>query len=263
MPDKKIEYELEPMTGISFARNCALNHAIDNHYDFLVFIDDDERAEPDWLVELFAEQQRNDLDIVGSPVWPMPVEGKLSLWHQFVWMGLKKMSHNAECKTRRKCENGAASTIKVATGSWMGRLDFFRSTGLKFDPYFSLTGGEDWHLWAEAKKLGAKTGWAPDATVYETVPLPRLTLSYHFRRSRDHEITKFTAAYKKNPAQTLAKLPSKMASRIWKMLVSVCFIPIKGAPSVLAAAMAMGGFVGQIQACMGRESAHYQHTTGY
>ncbi|MFD1794222.1 glycosyltransferase family 2 protein [Ochrobactrum teleogrylli] len=263
MPDHIVQYRLEPRIGISHSRNCALNHAVDNGHDFLVFIDDDEIPEPNWLIELFAEQQRESLDIVGSPVRPMPVEGELNIWQKFVWSGLDRLASRSERKSRAKWENGLAGGIKVATGSWMGRLDFFRETGLRFDSYFGLTGGEDWHLWAKAKTLNAKTGWAPDAIVYETVPLSRLTLAYHFRRNRDHNTTEFISSYKKNPSRALGKLPSLLASRSWKLLVSVLSIPLKGAPAVLASATALGGLVGLLRGCRGKQSMHYAKTTGH
>ncbi|MEL4069223.1 glycosyltransferase [Ochrobactrum sp. GPK 3] len=263
MPQHVVQYQLEQRIGISHSRNCALNHAIRNDHDFLVFIDDDEIPEADWLVELFAEQQREKLDIVGSPVRPMPIDGKLNSWQKFVWSGLDRLASRSERKSRLKWEGGMADGIKVATGSWMGRLDFFRETGLKFDSYFGLTGGEDWHLWAKAKTLGARTGWAPDAIVYETVPLCRLTLSYHFRRNRDHNTTEFISSYKKNPSRALGKLPSLLASRSWKLLVSILSIPLKGAPAVLASATALGGLVGLLRGCAGKQSLHYAKTTGH
>lgn len=263
MPEHVVQYQLEQRIGISHSRNCALNHAIRNDHDFLVFIDDDEIPEADWLVELFAEQQREKLDIVGSPVRPMPIDGKLNNWQKFVWSGLDRLASRSERKSRLKWEGGMADGIKVATGSWMGRLDFFRETGLKFDSYFGLTGGEDWHLWAKAKTLGARTGWAPNAIVYETVPLCRLTLSYHFRRNRDHNTTEFISSYKKNPSRALGKLPSLLASRSWKLLVSILSIPLKGAPAVLASATALGGLVGLLRGCTGKQSLHYAKTTGH
>jgi len=258
-----VHFKLEQRIGISHSRNCALSHAIENDHDFLVFVDDDEIPEPNWLVELFAEQQREKLDIVGSPVRPMPIEGGLNFWQKFVWSGLERLARRSEQKSRLKWESGLADGIKVATGSWMGRLDFFRETQLKFDSYFGLTGGEDWHLWAKAKTLGARTGWAPDAIVYETVPLCRLTLSYHFRRNRDHNTTEFISSYRKSPSQALAKLPSLLASRSWKLLVSVLSIPLKGAPAVLASATALGGLVGLLRGCAGKQSLHYAKTTGH
>lgn len=263
MPGHIVQYQLEPRIGISHSRNCALNHAVNNGHDFLVFVDDDEIPEPNWLIELFAEQQRESLDIVGSPVRPMPIDGQLSIWQKFVWSGLDQLASRSERKSRRRWKNGKAGGIKVATGSWMGRLDFFRETGLRFDSCLGLTGGEDWHLYAKAKTLGARTGWAPDAIVYETVPHCRLTLGYHFRRNRDHNTTEFITSYKENPSRALGKLPSLLASRSWKLLVAVLSIPLKGAPAVLASATALGGLVGVLRGCRGKQSLHYAKTTGH
>ncbi len=67
MPGDHIDYIVEGVLGISSARNRALNHAIEQGFDFLVYVDDDEFVEPNWLVTLLAERDRLELDIIGSP----------------------------------------------------------------------------------------------------------------------------------------------------------------------------------------------------
>ncbi len=259
----KVYYRLETSIGISCARNCALSYAERDCFDFLVFVDDDEIIEPDWLKQLLAEQQRLDLDIVGSPVRPLPLQKKLNHWQKFVWSGVEEHSARAESRARKKWQENNGDTIKIATGSWMGRLDFFRKTGLRFDSRLGLTGGEDWHLWHQAKKLGAKTGWAPNAVVYETVPCCRISLSYHFRRNRDHNATEFAFSYNENPQQALRRIPLKLLSRSWKLLTSLCVLPFKGGQALVSSAMALGGIVGLLQACCGKRPLHYAKTTGF
>ncbi|WP_449372191.1 glycosyltransferase family 2 protein [Arthrobacter psychrolactophilus] len=51
-----IRYELEPIPGISSARNRALDSTTKS--DLLVFIDDDERPRSHWLVNLLAAKKR-------------------------------------------------------------------------------------------------------------------------------------------------------------------------------------------------------------
>ncbi len=131
---------MEGVLGISSARNRALNHAIEQGFDFLVYVDDDEFVEPNWLVTLLAERDRLELDIIGSPVRPKPFDENLTILQKLVWSGIKRSGYNAEKRCRRKCAAGRGDSIKVATGSWMGRLDFFRNTGLRFDSHFGLTG---------------------------------------------------------------------------------------------------------------------------
>lgn len=263
MPNDAIDYIVESVLGISSVRNRALNHAIEQGFDLLVYVDDDEFVERDWLIKLLAERDRLDLDIVGSPVRPKPFDDNLTLVQRLVWSGIERSGYKSEKKCRQKCAAGRSDSIKVATGSWMGRLDFFRNTGLRFDSHFGLTGGEDWNLWAKAKSLGARTGWACDAIVYETVPSSRLTLSYHYRRNRDHNITEFGARYRENPNKTLKKLPLKIAGRGVKFLGASLSIPFRGGQGLVSAATALGGLVGLFQGCFGKNSLHYANTTGF
>ncbi|MBK3745727.1 glycosyltransferase family 2 protein [Paraburkholderia aspalathi] len=263
MLNEDIDYLLESNIGISAARNAALNHAIKRGFDLLVYVDDDEQVETDWLVTLLAERDRLDLDIVGSPVRPKPFDENLTFSQKLVWSGIEKSGRKSESKCRQKCAIGQGDTIKIATGSWMGRLDFFRQTGLRFDSRFGITGGEDWNLWTQAKTLGAKTGWACDAIVYESVPSCRLTLSYHFRRNRDHNITEFSARYRENPKRTLRQLPVKLLGRTIKLIGTSCSIPFRGGHGLVSSATALGGLVGLLQGCIGKSSLHYADTTGF
>ncbi|WP_420962511.1 glycosyltransferase [Brucella sp. IR073] len=259
----KIEYRNECVPGISAVRNHALNHAIRRGYDLLVYVDDDECVEADWLVNLLAERDRLDLDIVGSPVRLKPFARKLTPMQKLVWRGIAQRKVKSEQRCKAKCECGRGDTIKLGTGSWMGRLDFFRETGLRFDAQFGLTGGEDWHLWEKAKSLGARTGWACNAIVYENVPLSRLTLSYYYRRTRDHNITEFIASYRENPRKTIRNLPLKLAGRAVKFLSTAIAIPFRGAPGIVSSAAALGGLVGLMEGPFGKVALHYLETMGF
>ncbi|MCV9909748.1 glycosyltransferase [Brucella sp. HL-2] len=261
--DNEVAYFNKGTPGICAVRNFALDYAVSKKYHFLAYVDDDEQVEKDWLINLLAERDRLDLDIVGSPVRPVPYGSDLTLMQKVVWSGIKHSGIKSERKCKTKSLSGQGHTIKIATGSWIGRLSFFRDTGLRFDQRFDLSGGEDWNLWAKAKSLGAKTGWAHDAIVYETVPASRLTLAYHFRRNRDHNITEFSARYRENPAKTVRGLPLKITGRAIKFAGAVCVIPILGSRGLVSSATALGGLIGQIQGCCGARSEHYQTTTGF
>jgi len=263
MPSDQIIYRNESVLGISPARNHALEYAVQHCFDFLIFVDDDEFVERDWLVNLLAARDRRDLDIVGSPVRPTPVEGPLTLQQRLVWSGIRRGGMKSEMKCKRRCEAGLGHTIKVATGSWIGRLEFFRETGLRFDTDLGLTGGEDWHLWSKAKAAGAKSGWAVDAIVYETVPPARLTFSYHFRRSRDHNITEYMALYNNNPSRTLKKLPGRFIGRVLKCVAVTSVVPFRGGEGLVSFVSALGGTVGLVQGAFGVRSSHYEKTTGF
>src|SRR5690606_5437645 len=119
MPEDEIDYLLEPQIGISAARNCALNYAVDSGFDYLVFVDDDEIVDPMWLVNLLKVRDELELDIVGSPVRPASHDPAMTFWHRIILSGIQRGEMKSEHKQRRKCLEGKSSQIKVATGSWM------------------------------------------------------------------------------------------------------------------------------------------------
>src|SRR5690606_17797564 len=61
-----VRYVVEPEPGIAAARNRSLDEAGD--VDTVVFVDDDETVEPDWLEALVATSERFDADVVTGPV---------------------------------------------------------------------------------------------------------------------------------------------------------------------------------------------------
>lgn len=262
MPQWPVQYRLEPRLGIAFARNRVLDCAIDAGIDLLTFADDDETVRSDWLIQLLAERDAFDLDIVGSPVRLAPPGPNASFWEKLVWSGMDRMNKNSEAKSLRNRDQGRVDQVRIATGSWMGSLPFFCQTGLRFDNELGLGGGEDWRLWADARKLGAKTGWTPHAIAYETVSRERLSIHYQYRRNRDHCLTEFRAKLKNRLLATLLRLPGSLAGRGLTLCIYVLAIPFTRGTTLVRAASCLGSIAGLIQACMGRTSSHYDRTSG-
>jgi glycosyltransferase involved in cell wall biosynthesis len=262
LPQWSVQYMLEPRLGIAFARNHVLACALDAADDLLTFADDDETVQPDWLIQLLAERDASDLDIVGSPVRLAPPAPDASFWEKLVWSGMDRSNKCSEAKSLRNCNKGRFDRVRIATGSWMGNLPFFCRTGLRFDNRLGLAGGEDWRLWAEARRLGAKTGWTPHAVAYETVPHDRLSIRYQYRRSRDHSATEFKAKLKNRRIATLLRLPGSFAGRGLTLCSYVAAIPFTRGQTLVRAASCLGSIAGLIQACMGRASSHYNRVSG-
>ncbi len=156
LPQWTVQYEVEPRLGIAYARNRVLECALAAGGDLLTFADDDEAVAIDWLIELLAEKNASDLDIVGSPVRLARPPCDVSIWKRMIWSGMERANRNSHARTLRTRNLGKADRIRIATGSWMGNLAFFRRTDLRFDNQLGLAGGEDWALWAEARKLRSK-----------------------------------------------------------------------------------------------------------
>nr|WP_182548915.1 glycosyltransferase [Phyllobacterium myrsinacearum] len=262
VPFCPVQYEVEPRFGIAFARNRVLEYAIDAGDDFLAFADDDECVDADWLVQLLAERDAFDLDIVGSPVRLAPAAPETTLWQKMIWSGMNLANKKSEAKYLSKRSSGQAHRIRIATGSWMGNLAFFRRTGVRFDNGLALAGGEDWRLWADASRLGAKTGWTPTAIAYETVPQDRLTFAYQYRRSRDISVIEMRAKLKSRRIITLVRLPGSLIGRMLSVCLYLMAVPFTRGRTLVKAASRLGSIVGLLRACLGRESAHYNRIDG-
>jgi glycosyltransferase involved in cell wall biosynthesis len=262
VPERSVRYEVETRLGIAFARNRALECALAGNHDLMTFADDDEQVEPNWLIELLAERDRLNLDIVGSPVRYAPICPKSPFSAKLVWAGLARRNRHSEQKALRRRERNEAHKIMLATGSWMGNLDFFRRTGLRFDNTLGLSGGEDWRLYREALKLGARTGWTPHAVAYETVPMDRLTLRYHFRRDRDNSAVETCAKLTHRRTATLLRLPGSLAGRVFKLCSYAIAMPFNPGVALIRLASCMGSITGICQGCIGKRSSHYRQTTG-
>ncbi|MBA8880211.1 glycosyltransferase [Phyllobacterium myrsinacearum] len=262
VPDRSVQYEVEPRLGIASARNRALECALVGNHDVMTFADDDEQVEPGWLIELLAERDRSDLDIVGSPVRCAPIAPDSSFSAKLVWAGLDRRNQHSERKALWRRGRNEAHKILLATGSWMGNLDFFRRTGLRFDNTLGLAGGEDWRLYREALKRGARTGWTPHAIAYETVPMDRLTLHYHFCRNRDNSAVETCAKLAHRRAATVLRIPGSLAGRIFKLCSYAITAPFIPSEALIRLASCMGSIAGICQGCLGKTSSHYRHTTG-
>ena len=64
----EMHYLNEVKRGIPFARNKVLEHAINRHAEYIAFIDDDETANPDWLLVLHQIITSESVDAVKGPV---------------------------------------------------------------------------------------------------------------------------------------------------------------------------------------------------
>ena len=74
--DPRVRVEVEPILGLSAARNAAIRHA---RGEFLIFIDDDAFPEPSWLRELTQALEAPGVMSVGGPVTPQ-FAGELPPW---------------------------------------------------------------------------------------------------------------------------------------------------------------------------------------
>lgn len=164
----KIKYFIEDNKGIPYARNRSLREA-DTNADYIVFIDDDEVPEENWLEELLLAQKKYNADIVTGPVIPIFME-KPSDWIL-----------EGEFFSRRRYESGTSLKV-AATNNTLVKKGIFDEINRAFDINYALTGGSDTHLFMDIYKRGYNIIWADNAIVKEWIPRSRANKNWLLKR---------------------------------------------------------------------------------
>ncbi len=173
-PDRDIRYIVEPVRGISFARNTALDN-VPAHCDYLAMIDDDEIPSLNWLDELLFSQAKHGENIIRGPVIPIYEKG-VPKWvkerHYFGWPSRR-------LKDGVRLKKGATNNILL---NWK----VLKSLQLRFDERLARTGGEDTVFFNKLIcRHGFEICYAENARVYEGITRERASLysllRFHYR----------------------------------------------------------------------------------
>ncbi|MBV8062356.1 MAG: glycosyltransferase [Nevskia sp.] len=162
-------YAIEPEKNIALARNRTVQLARGR---WLAFVDDDERAPPDWLLRLMDAAGRYDADGVLGPVLPQVPEDApawIRRGHFYDWARLRSGTR--------------VPLNRLRFGNVLLRGDCLRKSAAPFDPAYGLTGGEDGDLLTRLAAAGARIVWCDEATVHEPVEPARLSLRWLLRRA--------------------------------------------------------------------------------
>ena len=153
----EVHYACEPRIGIPFARNRALEEAIRHGADWILFIDDDEVAEPGWLAAFQEIARSNAAQVAVGPVYmQMPDDSP-------TWLAID----DKVPKTNRPLKR--ASTANVMLDAAIVR------SGLRFDERMRFTGDSDTDFFTRAARGGARIVGDLRPRVRERVPASRLT----------------------------------------------------------------------------------------
>ena len=246
-----IYYEHQPKRGIAAARNSALDRAMELRTDWIAFLDDDEWAEPDWIMQLMNCDYHDTPVLYGLRIMHIP--DPMPFWA--LPPVASKRAEGASMKT--------AFTHNVRFSA-----DLVRA-GLRFDEGLNLAGGEDTQFFTAAYKLGFKIRHTRRAVTNETHHPERLT--YRAQIARAHWAA----------ASTLRMHAAQLSRWMWwrKVLgVPVDFIVgaaltmiasvglILGLPQCKAIALfggkKIGKGAGKISALMGHSPQSYRNIAG-
>lgn len=161
-----VHYESETVPGISAARNRALDAA--QGIDLLVFIDDDERPGERWLSLLVDTwREYRCAAVVGPVISEYEVEPD-------DWIRSGRFFNRRRMPTGSKVDVAATNNLL---------LDLSQIDGLRFDPFFGLTGGGDTMFTRTLHRRGGVMIWCDEAIVIDVVPAARATRDWVLRRA--------------------------------------------------------------------------------
>jgi len=168
-PALEISYDIEPVQGISYARNRTVALA---RGELLAFIDDDECANPSWLLNLVHTMDACDADAVLGPVLPL-YPAATSAW----------VIRSGFFDRPRFVSGTVIRSEACRTGNALVMAGKVKSRQPKpFDDCFAQTGGEDQDLFRWLEDQGCRFVWCDQAVVQEEVPEDRLKLGYMLKR---------------------------------------------------------------------------------
>lgn len=151
-------------SGISAVRNAVVTKALSLQPDMLVFLDDDEWPEKQWLSELLKVQAQFDADLVGGPTRPVfPEHANPALTDNPYYGADMQLPDGSECQLQ-------------AGGNFLIRASVMQHYAPAFfDEAFSHSGSEDLAFFTRLAADGCSMRWAANAIVHEPVPESRLT----------------------------------------------------------------------------------------
>jgi glycosyltransferase involved in cell wall biosynthesis len=171
----------EPNTGSSHARNRAIDEA---RGDYILFIDDDAAAEPDWAAELIAAMERRKLDAacgIVLPRWAAPPPR---------WLGPSLYIRLAIHDEARLAASPPARLDSIHN-YYSANAGFRRRTFELFGRFREDLGvvggnpmsGEDTELFERIMANGGALGFAPRARVHHMIPPERMRRAYLRRKA--------------------------------------------------------------------------------
>lgn len=168
-PPFVLHYAVQPLKNIALTRNRTADMATG---EWMAFIDDDERAPPEWLARLDAAASAYAADGVLGPVDPV-VPPEAPPWiRRGKFYDFPRMASGMVVPPNR---------LRFGNVLLLGRL--LREIEVRFDPAYGLTGGEDGDLLSRLALAGARIVWCDEAIVREPIEQSRLTLAWLLRRS--------------------------------------------------------------------------------
>jgi len=237
-----------PRQGIPMARNRAIDFAMESGSDYLIFIDDDERVQRNWLTELYtyARGIGGNHIIQGAVKSELPPDTPQYIAHCF---------HKKYRPTGSLLKFGVTNNVLIP-------LPLIRDLNLRFDEKLAFTGSSDTAFFMKAMRKGAKIYACAEAVVCETIPDSRLSIAWLSKRSYRYGLlsVKIGKIQNRRPAALLLKTLGQLISK----LIRCIFLLLQG--KRIKAMRAWRSVCKQTGICagiLGLKFEEYRHTHGH
>ena len=164
-----VEYVPEEVGSITRARNRGLKEAIDRGAEVLIFIDDDETVEADWLNVIWAAHVRSPKSVVFGPVKTLLPPGTPEA---IARSGIADRPVHADGSLHRTCASGNTLIPVGALGE------------IWFDSRFDRSGAEDTDFFRRLNRAGVEIRYCRDPRVSEPWTSDRANSAFLMARAR-------------------------------------------------------------------------------
>jgi glucosyl-dolichyl phosphate glucuronosyltransferase len=201
----------EEKLGLSNARNCAMREA---QGEYLIFVDDDETPDPDWLRAFERLIRHHAPDAFGGPIEVL-FEGERPAWLSDDLLGFLGELNRADA-AMRLTERGTSFN----GGNFGVRKTVCEQVGA-FDPDLGRkgtdnTGGEEVDFYRRLLAGGFTVWWTPEAVIFHRIQATKLKRSYfldlHYRQGRMEAIRKRGSASRIPPKYLLPQFGRAVAA---------------------------------------------------
>jgi len=180
-----IRFRLEPKKGFASVRNRALRSNPPNHN--LIFIDDDQIVNQEWLREIRRFSAIYPGEILSGPVLPIN-ENNRSSYRAQIWHEMQKIKPYS-------------SVSKAASNNLLIPPKVLNDPHCMFDEFFN-SGGEDTDLTMRLTQNGFIIRWIPTAIVHEIESLERFSQQWIQNRIlKDYQ--NYAIAFRRNNSSFL------------------------------------------------------------
>lgn len=237
-PDWSVRVVREEKLGLSNARNRAI---VEARGEYIIFMDDDETADPDWLCAYERLIRDRNPDAFGGRIRVL-FEDVRPVWLKDELLGFLGELNRAETIT----------PLTEPTTSFFGGNFGFRKSVCKiiggFDAMLGRkgtdnTGGEEVEFYRRLLNAGHKVWWTPEAVIHHRIQAAKLERRYfldlHYRMGRMDAIRKRGTGSRVPPRYLFGQLTRAVAS-VWTLW------RLAGRHATLRKEMNIAYFLGQI-----------------